>query len=77
MKKHGPLLARHTGRRRPRKHDGKVVTLRFNISTYDGAQTSSSSDVGSDDVVHGAFAFDRHKRDIIGWVTTMQAFRVR
>ena len=24
MKKHGLLLERHTGRRRPREHDGKV-----------------------------------------------------
>ena len=31
MKKHGLLLAKHTGRRRPREHDGKVVTLRSNI----------------------------------------------
>ena len=29
MQKHGLLLARHTGRRRPREHDGSVVTLRF------------------------------------------------
>jgi putative transposase len=31
MKKHGLLLARHTGRRRPRAHDGRVVTLRSNV----------------------------------------------
>jgi putative transposase len=31
MKKHGLLLARHTGRRRPREHDGQVATLRSNI----------------------------------------------
>ncbi len=31
MKRHGLLLARHTGRRRPREHDGQVATLRSNI----------------------------------------------
>jgi transposase InsO family protein len=30
MKKHGLLLARHTGRRRQQAHDGKVVSLRSN-----------------------------------------------
>jgi putative transposase len=30
MKKHGLLLARHTGRRRQQAHDGKVVTVRSN-----------------------------------------------
>ncbi len=27
MKKHGLLLERHIGRRRPRKHDGQVTML--------------------------------------------------
>jgi transposase InsO family protein len=31
MKKHGLLLTRHIGRRRPREHDGRVVTLRSNV----------------------------------------------
>jgi transposase InsO family protein len=30
MKKHGLLLQRRTGRRRPREHDGQVVTIRSN-----------------------------------------------
>ena len=30
MKKHGLLLERRTGRRRPREHDGQVVTIRSN-----------------------------------------------
>ena len=30
MKKHGLLLERHTGRRRPREHDGQVATIRSN-----------------------------------------------
>jgi hypothetical protein len=28
MKKHGLLHERHTGRRRPREHDGQVTTIR-------------------------------------------------
>src|SRR3990170_1365020 len=31
MKKHGLLLARHTGRRLQQAHDGKVVTLHSNV----------------------------------------------
>lgn len=31
MSKHGLLLARHTGRRRPRAHDGKVATTHSNV----------------------------------------------
>ena len=30
MKKHGLLLERHTGRRRPREHDGQIATIRSN-----------------------------------------------
>jgi len=30
MKKHALLLERHTGRRRPREHDGQVATIRSN-----------------------------------------------
>ena len=45
MKRHGLLLARHTGRRRPREHDGQVATLRVPISV--GARTASSSPAGT------------------------------
>jgi putative transposase len=31
MKRHGLLLARHTGRRNGRLHDGKVVVMRSNL----------------------------------------------
>lgn len=44
MKKLGLLLARHTGRRRLREHDGKVVTLRSNIRW---CWTRSSSPAGT------------------------------
>jgi transposase InsO family protein len=29
MKKHGLLLQRYTGRRRPGEHDGKIITIRY------------------------------------------------
>ena len=41
MRQNGMLLARHTGRRKGRLHDGKVVR------TYDGAQTDSRSPAGT------------------------------
>jgi hypothetical protein len=31
MKKHGLLLQRYSGRRRPGEHDGKIITIRSNI----------------------------------------------
>jgi putative transposase len=31
MRKHGLLLQRHTGRRHPREHDGRVIAIRSNI----------------------------------------------
>ena len=43
MKKQGLLLARHTGRRSAREHDGQVATLR---STAAGAPTAWSSSAG-------------------------------
>ena len=67
MKKHGLLLARHTGRRRPREHDGKVVTLRSNIRwRSDGLEFTC----WNDEVVRVAFALDCHDREVIGWVAT-------
>jgi hypothetical protein len=35
MHKHGLLLERHTGRRRPREHDGQVATIRSNSRWWD------------------------------------------
>jgi putative transposase len=65
MKKHGLLLARHTGRRRPRKHDGSVVTLRSNIRLCsDGLEFTC----WNGEVVRVAFALDCHDREVIGWV---------
>ena len=67
MKKHGLLLARHTGRRRPRRHDGKVVTLRSNTRwCSDGLEFTC----WNGEIVRLAFALDCHDREIIGWVAT-------
>jgi putative transposase len=67
MKKHGLLLARHTGRRRPRAHDGRVVTLRSNVRwCSDGLEFNC----WNGEVVRVAFALDCHDRGIIGWIAT-------
>src|SRR5271169_64286 len=67
MKRHGLLLARHTGRRRPREHDGQVATLRSNIRwCSDGLEFTC----WNGEVVRVAFALDCHDREVIGWVAT-------
>jgi transposase InsO family protein len=67
MKKHGLLLARHTGRRRPRKHDGHVATIRSNVRwCSDGLEFTC----WSGEVVRVAFALDCHDREVIGWIAT-------
>src|SRR5437588_10665396 len=55
MQRHGLLLARHTGRRRPRKHDGQVATLRSNIRwCSDGLEFTC----WNGEIVRVAFALD-------------------
>ena len=67
MRKHGLLLARHTGRRRPREHDGRVATLRSNIRwCSDGLEFTC----WNGEIVRVAFALDCHDREVIGWVAT-------
>jgi putative transposase len=67
MKKHGLLLARHTGRRRPREHDGRVVTLRSNVRW---CSDSLEFTCWNGELVRVAFALDCHDREVIGWVGT-------
>ena len=67
MRKHGLLLARHTGRRRPREHDGSVVTLPPNIRWCSDSLEFACRNGG---VVRIAFALDCHDGEIIGWVAT-------
>ena len=65
MKKHGQMLARHTGHRRPRRHDCSVVTLRSNILLCsDGLEFTCCNG----EVVRVAFALDCHDREVVGWV---------
>lgn len=67
MRKHGLLLARHTGRRRPRAHDGQVATLRSNVRwCSDGLEFTC----WNGEIVRLAFALDCHDREAIGWVAT-------
>jgi len=65
MKKHGLLLERHTGRRRPREHDGQGATIRSNCrwcsDTLEFARWNG-------EVVRVAFALDCHDRKAISWV---------
>jgi transposase InsO family protein len=67
MKKHGLLLARHTGRRRAREHDGKVVTLRSNIRW---CSDTLEFTCWNGDLVRVAFALDCHDREVLGWIAT-------
>jgi putative transposase len=65
MKKHGLLLARHTGRRRPREHDGRVATLRSNVRWCSDALEFIC---WNGEIVRVAFALDCHDREVIGWM---------
>jgi transposase InsO family protein len=67
MKKHGLLLAQHTGRRRPREHDGKVVTLRSNVRW---CSDTLEFTCWNGEVVRVAFALDCHDREVLGWTAT-------
>jgi len=67
MKKHGLLLARHTGRRRPREHDGQVATIRSNIRWCSDALEFTC---WNGEIVRIAFALDCHDREVIGWTAT-------
>ena len=67
MKKHGLLLERHTGRRRPRQHDGHVATIRSNCRWCSDALEFTC---WNGEVVRLAFALDCHDREVISWVAT-------
>src|SRR5277367_3566554 len=63
MKRHGLLLARHTGRRRPREHNGQVATLRSNTRwCSDGLEFTC----WNGEIVRVAFALDCHDREVSG-----------
>ena len=67
MKKHGLLLQRHTGRRRPREHDGQVATIHSNCRWCSDALEFTC---WNGEVVRVAFALDCHDREVISWVAT-------
>jgi putative transposase len=67
MKKHGLLLERPTGRRRPREHDGQVATIRSNCRWCSDALEFTC---WNGEVVRVAFALDCHDREAICWVAT-------
>ena len=67
MKKHGLLLERHTGRRRPREHDGQVSTICSNCRWCSDVLEFAC---WNGEVVRIAFALDCHDREVIGWVAT-------
>ena len=64
MSRHGLLLARHSGRRRPRRHDGKVATLRSNVRW---CSDTLEFTCWNGEIVRVAFTLDCHDREIIGW----------
>jgi transposase InsO family protein len=67
MRKHGLVLERHTGHRRPREHDGQVATIRSNVRWCSDALEFSC---WNGEIVRVAFALDCHDREVIGWVAT-------
>jgi transposase InsO family protein len=67
MKQHGLLLERHTGRRRPREHNGQVATTRSNCRWCSDALEFTA---WNGEVVRVAFALDCHDREVISWVAT-------
>jgi putative transposase len=67
MQKHGFLLERHTGHRRPREHDGQVATIRSNCRWCSDALEFTC---WNGEAVRVAFALDCHDREAISWVAT-------
>ena len=67
MKKHALLLERHTGRRRPREHDGQIATIRSNCRWC--ADTLEFA-CWNGELVRIAFALDCHDREVISWTAT-------
>jgi transposase InsO family protein len=64
MRLNGMLLARHTGRRTGRVHDGKVIVMRSNLRwCSDGFEISC----WNGDLIRIAFIIDAHDREIIAW----------
>ena len=64
MRQNSMLLARHTGRRVGRVHDGKVIVMRSNLRwCSDGFEISC----WNGDLIRIALIIDAHDREIIAW----------
>ena len=64
MRQNSMLLARHTGRRTGRVHDGKVIVMRSNLRwCSDGFEIAC----WNGDLIRIAFIIDAHDREIIAW----------
>jgi transposase InsO family protein len=70
MKKHGLFLEGHTGHRRPREHDGRVV------SNCHWCSDTLEFACWNGEVVRIAFALDCHDREAISWVATTAGISV-
>jgi len=69
MRLHGMLLARHTGVRSERAHDGKVITLRSNLRwCADGFEIGCRNG----ETVRVAFALDCCDREAMGFVAATE-----
>jgi putative transposase len=64
MKRHGLLLTRHTGRRKGRLHNGKVVVMRSNLRWCSDAFEITC---WNGEVVRVVFAIDAHDREVPVW----------
>jgi putative transposase len=64
MQRHGLLLAKHTGERKGRLHDGKVIVMRSNLRwCSDGFEI----DCWNGEIVRVAFVIDAHDREVPAW----------
>jgi transposase InsO family protein len=64
MRCHGLLLQRHTGRRKGRLHDGKVVVMSSNLRwCSDGFEIAC----WNGEIVRVVFAIDAHDREVLAW----------
>ncbi|MGE0653418.1 MAG: IS3 family transposase [Alphaproteobacteria bacterium] len=64
MRREGLLLTPHTGRRRGRVHDGKVVVMRSNLRWCSDAFEVTC---WNGEIVRVVFAIDAHDREILAW----------
>ena len=70
MKKNGLLLARHTGHRVARAHDGTIMTSRSNERWCSDALEFTCR---NGEIVRVAFALDSHDREVISWVAVLSS----